>query len=99
MDSEIKKIKEEIDNIKDRNTRVENEKAWELSGTRVLSITILTYAFTVILFYILGTKLPWLSALVPTLGYYLSTRSVSIIKKRWTKNLEKKKGLADKQNP
>lgn len=56
------------ENIKDRNKRVEIDKAWETSLTRRSIITI---------------EQAYLTALVPTGGYILSTISIEPIKKIW----------------
>lgn len=85
---EFNKLKESVDQIKDRNARVEIEKAWEVSKTRIASILIVTYLTSVVLFYILESQVPWINALVPTVGFFLSTQSLSFFKKRW---MEKKK--------
>lgn len=82
---EIQLLKSEIQKIKERNKKVEEEKAWETSNLRIFSILTLTYLGAIILFYILKAKTPFLNALIPTFGYYLSTRSVSFIKKHWMK--------------
>ena len=40
---DIEELKKEIDNIKQRNKRVELDKKWETSWTRRICICILTY--------------------------------------------------------
>lgn len=47
----MEELKQEIEQIKQRNIRVEADKARETSRTRKLSIAILTYAVIVIFFY------------------------------------------------
>lgn len=76
-------IKARISEIENRNARVELEKAWELSLTRKFSILLLTFLSTALLFLCL--EAPWYNAIIPTLGFYLSTLSLPIIKKWWTK--------------
>ncbi|HEY4488072.1 MAG TPA: hypothetical protein VJB97_00970, partial [Candidatus Paceibacterota bacterium] len=66
-----------------RNARVEADKAWEVSWTRSLTIAIVTYAVACGVLYIVGVDNIFLAALVPTLGYVLSTLSLSFIKARW----------------
>ncbi|MGD0576717.1 MAG: hypothetical protein ABSA74_01445 [Candidatus Staskawiczbacteria bacterium] len=87
MDDEIKK---EIDLIKERNKRVEADKAWETSKFRIFSIVVMTYIITAIVFYFIGVKNFALSALIPTVGFYLSTQSLPFIKKWWIKKYIKK---------
>lgn len=84
-DNEIERLKEEIASIKERNARVEMDKGWETSKTRTLSICIITYLFASIYIYLVQNKGIWLSALVPVIGFYLSTQSLPIIKNFWIK--------------
>ncbi len=90
MNNEIENLRQSVSAIEERNSRVEIEKAWEVSKARVFSILIITYLTSVILFYVLKSKTPWLSAFVPTIGFFLSTQSLSFLKKWWMK---KKKDL------
>lgn len=83
---EIEELKKEVELIKERNKRVEADKAWETSLTRVVSIVIMTYTLTAIVFYFIGVKNFLLNALIPTVGFYLSTQSLPFIKKWWIKN-------------
>jgi len=76
-------IEKELDRINERNVRVELDKAWETSRFRVLSITFITYLIAMLLFYVLGVSDYYLSALIPTVGYFLSTQSLPFIKKWW----------------
>lgn len=83
-------IKKEINLIKQRNKKVETDKAWEISTTRKLVIAILTYFTIVIFLWIIDAPYPWLSAFVPTIGFYLSTLVLPPIKKAWIKRIYKK---------
>ena len=47
------KLEEEIKKIKERNKRVEKDKAWEISTTRRVCICILTYLVVVIYSYLI----------------------------------------------
>lgn len=83
---ELKEIEEEILKIKERNKKVELDKAWETSITRKVSICILTY-IVVILFSVFINKEGniFLNSAVPVIGFFLSTQSLEIIKKIWIK--------------
>jgi hypothetical protein len=87
MDEEIKK---EIDLIKERNKKVEADKAWETSGVRVASVLGMTYVVTAIVFYFLGVQNFLLNALIPTVGFYLSTQSLPLLKIWWINKYYKK---------
>lgn len=80
------KMNEEIEKIKLRNKRVELDKKWETSITRRLCIILLTYIVVVIYsFMIRKVSNIWLSSLVPVIGFTLSTLSLKLIRKIWTK--------------
>ena len=75
----------DIEQIQNRNKRVELDKAWELSYTRRSVIAIITYCVAVFFMMRIGVNDPFLNAFVPTGGYVLSTLSLPIIKKWWLK--------------
>jgi preprotein translocase subunit SecF len=84
-------LAKEIEQLKQRNARVEADKAWETSLFRKVLIAILTYAVAVLLFLFLKSQRPFLDALVPTIGFILSTLSVSMLKRYWIKSVYLKK--------
>jgi hypothetical protein len=84
--TEIEQIKIELVEIKERNKRVEMDKAWETSITRKIIVAILTYIVIVIFFYFAGLTKPFINAIVPTLGFLLSTFSIPWFKKIWINN-------------
>lgn len=75
--------------IKERNKRVELDKAWETSKTRRAIIALLIYTVAALFMYRLGVADPLLNALIPTGGYLLSTLSLPIVKQWWRKHYEK----------
>lgn len=79
-----KEVENEIVKIKERNSRVELDKAWETSLTRKICICILTY-IVVVIYSMLINKLNnvWLSSLVPVIGFTLSTLSLKLIRNVW----------------
>jgi len=82
-----KEIENEIIKIKERNKKVELDKAWETSFTRRICICILTY-IVVVIYSIMIKKVTniWLSSLVPVIGFTLSTLSLKLVRKIWEKN-------------
>jgi len=84
---EIKDLEKEIEQIKQRNSKVELDKKWETSGTRKICICILTYIVVIIYSY-LTNKISniFLSSLVPVIGFTLSTVSLNFIRKQWEKH-------------
>ena len=82
--------KKEIEKIKERNSRVETDKAWEVSYTRKIIIAVLTY-FTVVSFFIVANlPNPFVNSIVPTIGFLLSTLGLEIFKKMWITRIYKK---------
>jgi len=81
--------KKEIESIKQRNARVEIDKEWETSYTRKLIIAILTYLVIVLFFISANVANPFVNAIVPTLGFILSTLSLTYFKKIWIEKIRK----------
>lgn len=79
-------IEKEIEIIKERNRKVEADKAWETSIFRTILITVATYFIATFFLYFVGVQNFLLSALVPAIGFYLSTQSLPFIKNWWIKN-------------
>lgn len=76
-------IDQDIADIKSRNARVEADKAWEKSHTRIIFILIITYVLATLVMWIINVPFPHLNALIPTLGFFLSTLSLGFVKKYW----------------
>lgn len=77
---------ERLNKIEERNRKVELDKAWETSFVRILSVAIITYIIAVIALFMIKAPNPFLNALIPTLGFILSTQSLPFIKRLWMKN-------------
>ena len=82
----LRKIRDDLDIIKQRNIRVEIDKAWEISWTRKMIIAVLTYLVVVLFFIAANLPKPYLNSLIPTLGFILSTLSLPMLKKLWLKS-------------
>lgn len=76
-------VEKRLSAIEERNTRVELDKAWEISWTRRLTIFFLTYL--VIVFYLMAIhkEKPFINAAVPAVGYFLSTLLLRRVKIIW----------------
>jgi len=84
-------IENEIRALKERNKRVELDKAWETSKTRIFIISVMTYSVIALFLYVAQVAYPFLSALIPTLAFVLSTLSFPLFKSYWVKNKYKRK--------
>ena len=85
MEKDIKKLEERVSSIEKRNKKVEGDKAWETSIIRRVLIICLTYLFAVLYLKIADTTNPFLGAVVPCAGFFLSTWTLKIIKNIWIK--------------
>lgn len=82
----LEQLERELESIKQRNANVEADKAWEVSGFRVICICAITYVVASVLLYTIGAERFLLGALVPVVGFFLSTRSLPAIKRWWLKS-------------
>jgi hypothetical protein len=76
-------LEQRIQKIEERNRYVEQNKSWETSWVRRLCISVLTYLVVLAYSWWIGTARPWIHALVPVMGFLLSTLTISTIKKHW----------------
>lgn len=82
-------VDEELEMIKDRNRRVEANKAWETSKTRAVLVALITYFVMILVMHALKVENPFISAIIPTLGFLLSTLSVNSVKNFWMAHIYK----------
>jgi hypothetical protein len=76
-------VEAEIKSIKERNSRVEADKAWETSFARRAFIAAGTYVLSAIFLLTINAQNPFLAALVPALGFLLSTLTLPFFKSLW----------------
>ena len=65
MEDRIKKLEQYIQEIEERNRRVEANKAWETSGFRKFIIFVITYIVAALWLWSIDDSMPLLKALVP----------------------------------
>jgi len=83
-------LEERVKKIEQRNAVVECDKAWETSYIRRGLIVVFTYlAIAIYLKYIVGID-PWINAIVPAVGFLLSTLSLPFFKSLWGRYFFKK---------
>jgi len=88
--ADIEELERRISIIEKRNKSVELNKTWETSYTRKGLLIIFTYlAIALYLKFVVGIN-PWINAVVPTVGFLLSTLTLPFFKKFWAKYLYKK---------
>jgi len=82
-------IEQRLEKIEQRNSRVEADKAWETSWARRFFIALFTYLAISLYMWAIDIDRPWLNAIVPTVGFLLSTLTLPYIKKWWTSKYKK----------
>ena len=85
----LAELEKHIAALRARNGRVEADKAWETSLTRVITITVLTWCVVSFVFWMNGVERFFFNALIPALGYYLSTQSLPFIKLLWLRRRQR----------
>lgn len=70
---DLESLEQEITEIKQRNQKVESDKAWETSYMRRVLLFIFTYLAIGLYLRAIGVNNPWLNAIVPAVGFLLST--------------------------
>lgn len=78
-------LEERVREIEERNRLVENDKAWETSWMRRLLLVVFTYLAIGIYMAAIGVPEPWLNAVVPSIGFLLSTLTLPFFKSLWLK--------------
>ncbi|MBI5223907.1 hypothetical protein HY990_05815 [Candidatus Micrarchaeota archaeon] len=82
-------IEEDIKRIRERNARVELDKAWETSFERRGVIALGTYLGALILLTIIKAENAALGATIPMFGYLSSTLTLPFLKEHWAKKYTK----------
>jgi hypothetical protein len=85
----LDKLSHEIEEIKLRNKRVEADKAWETSYTRKFSLIAITYIVISLFMSAIHINEAWKNAIIPTLGFFISTLSLTYIKILWKRYIYK----------
>mmetsp|Transcript_3931 Transcript_3931/g.6164 ORF Transcript_3931/g.6164 Transcript_3931/m.6164 type:complete len:176 (+) Transcript_3931:126-653(+) len=84
IDDDVERLKKEIRQLRRRNYDKDKGKEFEGSYTRVGFIMVITYITLSGYMYLIGVQDPLLNAIVPTVGFNLSTWSLPWVKKVWT---------------
>lgn len=84
-------LESRVGEIESRNKRVELDKAWETSWTRRLLLTLFTYLALGIYMWAIDIPRPWLSSIVPAVGFMISMLTMPWFKTRWIQRQIKQK--------
>ncbi|OGM25098.1 hypothetical protein A2962_02230 [Candidatus Woesebacteria bacterium RIFCSPLOWO2_01_FULL_39_61] len=86
----VGRLEEKIEKIDARNKRVEADKDWEVSYTRRILLFVFTYISIGLYLNAIQIPNPWLNAIVPSIGFLLSTLTLPYFKSIWFKKRSKK---------
>ena len=87
--STVEQLEQRVVTIEERNRRVEADKAWETSATRRIAILIGTYAILGAYLWAIDVPRPWLNAIVPAVGFALSTLILTPARRWWERRCGK----------
>jgi len=85
--TKIEELEKEIIHIKERNKKVETDKAWETSWTRKILLGIFTYLAVSLYMFAIKLPNPWLNAIIPSIGFLLSTLTLPAFKNIWINHI------------
>ena len=88
--TDLENLEERILKIEKRNKEVELNKSWEISWTRKLLLVIFTYLSIALYLKFIVNIDPWVNAIVPAIGFLLSTLTLPYFKTLWEKWIYKK---------
>lgn len=79
----VAELQQAVAELKQRNERKDFEKRWEVGPARTLLIIALTYGCLFCYMWLVNMEAALLSAVVPTVGYALSTLAFPGARDRW----------------
>lgn len=82
----ISELENRVTKIEERNKKVELDKKWETTFTRRVLLMAFTYLAILSYFIAIGISQPYLNAVVPTVGFLLSTLTLPFFKSIWMKH-------------
>ncbi len=85
----LQQLEEELEKIRERNRRVESDKAWETSYIRRTLLIIFTYLAIGCYLRAINIPEPWLNAIVPAFAFMLSTLTLPFFKKLWLRYIHR----------
>lgn len=83
---ELLNINRRLQVIEERNKRVELDKKWEGSWARRVLLMLFTYLAIFLYFLAINIEQAYLNAVVPTIGFLLSTLTLPLFKRLWQKS-------------
>jgi hypothetical protein len=91
MEDNTKSLEHRFEQIEERNLRVEIDKLWETSWARRILVALFTYLAIGIYLWAINIEKAWINAIVPTLGFMISTLTMPFFKNLWMTHGRNKK--------
>lgn len=85
FEERLTRVEEGIERIQHRNNLAELDRAWEISWSRRILITVFTYIAIAIYFFAVGIQQPLINAVVPAVAFVLATMSLPWFQPYWEK--------------
>lgn len=85
----MENIEQRIVDLEARNVRVEMDKTWETSLTRKVLLVLFTYLAIGLYLRAIEVDRPWVNAIVPAVGFMISTLTMPFFKSLWMKTFRK----------
>lgn len=86
LDERVSHLEETVERIRLSGKYSNLQKNWENSRIRVITVAVSMYVLTLTFMLILQVQNPIVSALLPTVGYMLSTNSIPLVRRIWVRN-------------
>jgi sterol desaturase/sphingolipid hydroxylase (fatty acid hydroxylase superfamily) len=80
---QLSELEKRVEKIEERNKKVELDKKWETSYTRRFLLIVFTYLSIALYMWVIGVENPWLNAVIPSIGFLLSTLTLHFFKRLW----------------
>lgn len=94
MEGDAEDVRREVAALKERNARVEADKAWETSLSRAVCVSLLIYATVALALLAIGNENPFLNALIPVTGFVISLQSLPVVERKWKEWYRRRKEAA-----
>ena len=82
---DLASLEKRIEKLEKRNLKVEGDKDWETSWARRGLLILFTYLSISVYMQAIGVNKPWLNAVIPSLGFLLSTLTLPFFRSWWLK--------------
>lgn len=83
LSERMERLQAEVEALKQRNFEKDRGKEYEGSYTRIFFLMMITYWTLFAYMYIIETNNPFLDAIVPTVGFNISTWKLPFVKEWW----------------